>query len=90
MFAVGDGRLQPDAAFQGAPVLVGFDSQQVGLRSWPLLSQPERHGKGYNQVCCDGHVEGMPPLIMFSLSNSAPRWNNDHLPHREWWHSPMD
>jgi prepilin-type N-terminal cleavage/methylation domain-containing protein/prepilin-type processing-associated H-X9-DG protein len=43
-----------------------------------------RHGKNYNVVYCDGHVEGIPPSILFS-TNSASKWNNDHQQHPETW-----
>jgi len=49
-------------------------------RAYPL-----RHGDNYNFTCCDGHVEAMPPSRLFSPTASAPRWNWDHLPHRESW-----
>ena len=46
---------------------------------------PPRHGKNYNFACCDGHVEGMPPSMLFSPWVNAVRWNNDHQPHPETW-----
>jgi prepilin-type N-terminal cleavage/methylation domain-containing protein/prepilin-type processing-associated H-X9-DG protein len=46
---------------------------------------PERHGKNYNQLFCDGHVAGMNPRILFNPTNSAALWNNDHQPHPELW-----
>ena len=46
---------------------------------------PPRHGKNYNVGCCDGHVEGLNRFRLFSPTNSAVRWNNDHQPHPETW-----
>ncbi len=46
---------------------------------------PSRHGQNYNFACCDGHVEGMPPGLLFSPWKNAVRWNNDHQPHPETW-----
>jgi prepilin-type N-terminal cleavage/methylation domain-containing protein/prepilin-type processing-associated H-X9-DG protein len=46
---------------------------------------PERHGKNYNQLFCDGHVVAMNPRILFNPTNSASLWNNDHQPHPELW-----
>jgi prepilin-type processing-associated H-X9-DG protein len=46
---------------------------------------PPRHGNNYNLVCCDGHVEGLRPSLLFSPLANAVRWNNDHQPHPEIW-----
>jgi prepilin-type N-terminal cleavage/methylation domain-containing protein len=47
---------------------------------------PPRHGRNYNQLCCDGHVEGIRPYILFDLTKTAYRWNRDDQPHPEMWH----
>jgi prepilin-type N-terminal cleavage/methylation domain-containing protein/prepilin-type processing-associated H-X9-DG protein len=44
-----------------------------------------RHGKGYNVLCCDGHVQFIPRLVLFDLRKTGQNWNNDHQPHRETW-----
>lgn len=44
---------------------------------------PKRHGRNYNQLCCDGHVEGLAPRVLFNPTNTAARWNLDHQPHPE-------
>jgi len=44
-----------------------------------------RHGKGYNALYCDGHVELIPRLVLFDPNKSAQKWNNDHQPHPETW-----
>ena len=46
---------------------------------------PQRHGKNYNQLFCDGHVAAFDPRNLFNPTNSAPMWNRDHLPHPELW-----
>jgi len=44
-----------------------------------------RHGKNYNVVFCDQHVEGVDPNILFDYNRSAVRFNNDHESHPETW-----
>jgi prepilin-type processing-associated H-X9-DG protein/prepilin-type N-terminal cleavage/methylation domain-containing protein len=46
---------------------------------------PLRHGRTSNVGFCDGHVEAIVPSLLFNLTNSAVRWNNDHQPHPETW-----
>jgi prepilin-type processing-associated H-X9-DG protein len=46
---------------------------------------PQRHGKNYNQLFCDGHVAAMDPWLLFNPTNSASMWNRDHQPHPELW-----
>lgn len=46
---------------------------------------PERHGKNYNQLFCDGQVTSMDTRILYNPTNSAALWNNDHQPHPELW-----
>jgi len=88
MLAFADTRLTTD--YGGPPYLP--------LGTWagtPLLSfgrvslvtpypYPFRHGKNYNAVYCDGHVQGMPPTALYN-TNVAASWNNDHQPHPETW-----
>jgi prepilin-type processing-associated H-X9-DG protein/prepilin-type N-terminal cleavage/methylation domain-containing protein len=77
MLSVGESR------FGGASnnALGGFDSMECG-------SLPEfglRHGKNFNQLFCDGHVQSMNPWALFNPTNSAVLWNYDHEPHPEMW-----
>ena len=46
---------------------------------------PNRHGKNYNVLLCDGHVTAMNPRILFDPAHSAVIWNADHQPHPESW-----
>jgi prepilin-type processing-associated H-X9-DG protein len=46
---------------------------------------PQRHGKNYNQLFCDGHVASMNPWLLFNPTNTASMWNYDHQPHPELW-----
>jgi prepilin-type N-terminal cleavage/methylation domain-containing protein/prepilin-type processing-associated H-X9-DG protein len=67
-----------------APGTTGFDVLRC-VYSPPKWLYPQRHGKNYNVSFCDAHVEGIVPLILFNPTNSAIRWNNDHLAHLETW-----
>jgi len=44
-----------------------------------------RHGKKFNQLFCDAHVEAMNPVVLFDPKQSARMWNYDHQPHPEMW-----
>jgi len=47
----------------------------------------QRHAGRWNVSFCDGHVESLRSnnLFLISDNNVARRWNNDHLPHNEFW-----
>jgi prepilin-type N-terminal cleavage/methylation domain-containing protein/prepilin-type processing-associated H-X9-DG protein len=55
------------------------------------LSARKRHTGVFNALYCDGHVEHMKPSKFYGQSDDDLRkFNNDHLPHREyleagWW-----
>lgn len=94
MSAIADSRLTgwPGhvSSYPGPPgtVWVGLDVVVTGLKpniTVGLAVYPERHGKNYNLAFCDVHVEGARPEILFNVTNSAVRWNNDHQPHQETW-----
>jgi prepilin-type processing-associated H-X9-DG protein len=78
--------------------LVGF-----GPPGWIHVGPlPRFHGRQYNALLCDGHVESSDPYLIphtvltnyyFSLSFKSTeaqvkRWNNDNQPHPETWHKP--
>ena len=75
--------------YRDTPPLSGFAQVSLfcGLLStdnMPLSYLP-RHGNSYDVVCCDGHVQGMEPLVLFNPTNTAQMWNRDHQPHPESW-----
>jgi prepilin-type N-terminal cleavage/methylation domain-containing protein len=87
MFAIADSRLPFWATGPGDPqgtcvIDIGFNTLALPLH---MLSDPLRHGRNYNVVCCDGHVDSMPPHLLFNPTNSAVRWNSDHQEHPEAW-----
>ena len=72
--------------YRSAPSGLGWDCLVCGVFSaGQPYSYPPRHGRNYNLVCCDGHVEGMNPAVLFNPRVNAPRWNIDHQPHPELW-----
>ncbi len=93
MFAIGESRVLSYQVPSGlildaaGATLIGWDLMIPGLSFYGagISSYPARHGKNYNQLCCDGHVEAMAPSILFNVTNTASRWNNDHQPHFETW-----
>ena len=68
----------------------GYDKLACGLLQWRIppdeyAFDPARHGKDYNLLFCDGHVEAMSPWVLFNPSNTAAMWNSDNQPHPELW-----
>ena len=48
----------------------------------------DRHNGGSDVLFCDDHVEyGTQTNWMRTVDNSRRKWNNDHQPHPETWHS---
>src|SRR5262249_44236687 len=87
MFAIGESRLT--AIY---PPGYGADVMILGIRIGSTIPglwfgpYPVRHGKNYNQLCCDGHVESLDPKILFDAqTQTAVRWHTDHQPHPEMW-----
>jgi len=52
---------------------------------WGSLQSPIQHGKGFNVLFCDAHVDLINVVSLFNPTNSAQNWNRDHQPHPEWW-----
>jgi prepilin-type N-terminal cleavage/methylation domain-containing protein/prepilin-type processing-associated H-X9-DG protein len=58
---------------------------------WPpalagdVIQHPSQHGKAFNVAFCDGHVSQIKLTDLFSATNTARNWNNDHEPHPEYW-----
>jgi prepilin-type N-terminal cleavage/methylation domain-containing protein/prepilin-type processing-associated H-X9-DG protein len=97
MVAVCDSRLvgwvpggQYASSYPGSPGTEWWALDYINVGIAPRLScglpvNPERHGRGYNLVFCDAHVEALDPRVAFDLTNSGARFNNDHQPHPETW-----
>lgn len=75
MFAMSDARL----------FNLGHPKDPSGLFHWTSgpLEAPEngRHGKGYNVVCVDGHVESLKKTNVFPINPYNRRLFADNLPH---------
>ena len=91
MFSIGESRFV-NAGVNGA--LGGQDLARCGLQNWHGTNiwgpfnfrfDPARHGKTYNQLCCDGHILAMAPGTLFDPTKTAAMWNRDHQPHPELW-----
>lgn len=91
MIAVADGMVWKVTA--GSPVsekLIAIpilnDGLFFGTPVNPLIFRysEKRHSGKFNVLFCDGHIENLRPLILFSHDDGKlRRWNNDNLPHRE-------
>ncbi len=85
MFAIGESRWKEQGS-QGTEG--GHDYMFCGIfrvnRGF-MAFDPKRHGRTYNQLFCDGHVQAMSPWILFNPTNTAAMWNYDHQPHPEFW-----
>jgi prepilin-type processing-associated H-X9-DG protein len=82
MIAFADNRV---TTFWSPRILAGDPDLDFGaLGPGTLFLYPLRHGRNYNAVYCDGHVQGTPPQVFFG-TNMASSWNNDHQPHSETW-----
>jgi prepilin-type N-terminal cleavage/methylation domain-containing protein/prepilin-type processing-associated H-X9-DG protein len=90
MLAIGESRHRGEREVSNDSCVFVMYCGNIAEREWfhsyygnPPL--PERHGKNYNQLFCDGRVASMDPRILFEPTNSAAMWNNDHQPHPELW-----
>jgi prepilin-type N-terminal cleavage/methylation domain-containing protein/prepilin-type processing-associated H-X9-DG protein len=78
MYAIMDAvvsSVQPDANTKWG----GFD--QAFEVNGPQFQIPPQHGKSFNVVFCDAHVEAVGTNFLFANTNSAIYWNNDHQFH---------
>ena len=82
MFALADSRF---VLIMAPPGILGVDYMFSGLLASELGVATPRHGKGYNVVACDGHVDLVERSVLFDPSKSGQHWNNDHEPHPELW-----
>jgi len=87
MFAMADARCQRFTTSSGFVwngmnfMYVGETNSESDFRN----SHSPPHGKGYNVVYCDGHVNLVkdPDFVLPSLT--GVNYNNDHQPHPELW-----
>jgi len=78
MVAIGDG---------SAP----YDFSWEYRFSYDVNGMNPNHNEGANEVFCDGHVE-YGKLFNWAKADDVHRrrWNNDHEPHPEHWHKPIN
>lgn len=81
MLSIGESRFYAkDDPFPG-----GQDTMQCGRLDVAGLSFAARHGRDYNQLFCDGHLETFNPWVLFDPAKTGVMWNYDHRPHPELW-----
>ena len=84
MFSLADSRELSFAAISKG--WAGADWMELGLTGWKAAFRiSTRHGKNYNVASCDGHVEAIDQVVLFTPARTAERWNKDHQPHPETW-----
>jgi prepilin-type N-terminal cleavage/methylation domain-containing protein/prepilin-type processing-associated H-X9-DG protein len=95
MIAIMDSRGTTNTALGGVylastkPVFNGFYeiSCAVSLNFQNAAFQKlPQHGKNFNVLFCDAHVQSIKISDLFKPAISAVSWNYDHQPHRETWH----
>ncbi|HLH53628.1 MAG TPA: type II secretion system protein [Verrucomicrobiae bacterium] len=87
MFAMADARLIPfstNSASTSSSTWVGAVFMYVGETNSESF-HPLPHGKSYNVLYCDGHVNLIKTPGFVDPSVTAVNYNNDHQPHRELW-----
>jgi prepilin-type N-terminal cleavage/methylation domain-containing protein/prepilin-type processing-associated H-X9-DG protein len=85
MFSIGDSR---EAIYGGrlGNDWAGDDWLQIGIAGvYAGYRISPRHGKNYNIASCDGHVEAIDQVLLFTPARFAERRNKDHQPHPEYW-----
>jgi prepilin-type N-terminal cleavage/methylation domain-containing protein/prepilin-type processing-associated H-X9-DG protein len=85
MFAIADARASQTT--RGGPIYTFIN---MPLQGWQAGDSPNetainRHGKGFNFLFCDGHVQLVNRSYYDNATNSCLNWNNDHQPHPETW-----
>jgi prepilin-type N-terminal cleavage/methylation domain-containing protein/prepilin-type processing-associated H-X9-DG protein len=89
MTAIMDSRGTTTTALGTKPVFGGFYeiscALSLGFQN-ASFQKPPQHGKNFNVVFCDAHVQSIKISDLFKPAISAVSWNYDHQPHRETWH----
>ena len=80
MLSIGESRLD-----EKNDPFTGQDLMQCGQLDLAGDSFAARHGKRYNQLFCDGHLQSIDPWFLFDPRKTAAMWNYDHQPHPEMW-----
>lgn len=85
MFAIGESRYRGEKGVANdSGVFAMFCGYLDGAPEYYGRPQlPKRHGKNYNQLCCDGHMESMSAQVLFNPASTGARWNIDHQAHPE-------
>ena len=91
MFAIADSRMTASSRLlslsQGVPGGYPWIGGAGPGGRFPIPNEPQpfRHGKGFNFLFCDGHVQLIYRTYFINFTNSGINWNNDHEPHSENW-----
>jgi prepilin-type N-terminal cleavage/methylation domain-containing protein/prepilin-type processing-associated H-X9-DG protein len=87
MYAVADARVQINGGYNS--VMFTFINMPINGLGWgqtmPNEGAVNRHGKGFNFLFCDGHVQLVNRSYYLNVTNSCLNWNNDDQPHPETW-----
>jgi prepilin-type processing-associated H-X9-DG protein len=61
-----------------------FPDPAVGSQTTKVAAML-RHGDKFNVLFCDGHADAQSLQVLYQETNdlALPRWNRDHLPHRD-------
>jgi prepilin-type N-terminal cleavage/methylation domain-containing protein/prepilin-type processing-associated H-X9-DG protein len=83
MFAIADARAELISNQLVPHIFMAYGS------TWSTTLYDEtaitRHGKGFNFLFADGHVQLVNRSYYLSFPNSWQNWNNDNQPHPETW-----
>ena len=70
---------------QGGADMIVCGLLKLAERGHQWSFDPARHGKNYNLLLCDGHVEAIDPWVLFDPTKTASRWHYDNRLHPEFW-----
>ena len=86
MYAVADSRTFRNMSFPGEGIVKG-PIGTILMRAFddPPEEMAPLHGKGYNILFADGHVDFVNRSYYLFPPRSAQHWNRDNQPHQETW-----